>query len=64
MIGIIVTELCPGGTLSSLLKKPELNIEIFLKVIKALLELVEEMNKAKLVHRNLKPKNIIFTSNM
>ena len=37
-------------------------MEIFLNVIKTLLELIRDLDKVKLVHRDLKPRNILFTS--
>ena len=60
----LVMELCSGGTLSSYLKKPELNIDIFFNVIKSLLAFLSDMKKARLVHRDLKPRNILFTRDM
>ena len=57
----LVTEYLNGGTLVKKMKKGRLGEDLCVKVVKALLGVIIELNKYNLVHRDIKPTNIMFT---
>ena len=56
----IVTEYLNGGTLREKLQKKKLKKREALKLTKNLLEALQEMNKYNMIHRDIKPDNIMF----
>ena len=60
----LVTEFLNGGTLAKKLDKKDLTESQSIDVVKALLNVIIEMNKYDLVHRDIKPANIMFHVNV
>ena len=56
----IVTEFLNGGTLREKLSKKKLKKREALKLTKNLLEAIQEINKYNMIHRDIKPDNIMF----
>ena len=59
----LVTEFLNGGHLAKRLEKKDISEGQSIDVVKALLNVIIEMNKYDLVHRDIKPANIMFHTN-
>lgn len=59
-IAYMVTELLPGGTLADRLGRPLPHTEV-LRVLRAIGAALDVAHEAGLVHRDVKPSNILFT---
>lgn len=60
----IVTEMLSGGTLGRLLNhKMQFSSNFILNVAHSLLQVIQYFNKFNIVHRDIKPDNIMFKSN-
>ena len=60
-ITYMVTELLPGGSLADLLARP-VPIETALRVVKGIGAALDAAHAAGLIHRDVKPSNILFTA--
>lgn len=57
----LITEYLNGGTLIKKMKSKRVREDLCVKVVRALLGVIIELNKYDLVHRDIKPTNIMFT---
>lgn len=56
---VIVEEFIPGDSLQSLIDRGEPSVDLGMRVVKSLLEVLVDFEQAGLIHRDIKPSNII-----
>ncbi|KNC51953.1 TKL/SHK protein kinase [Thecamonas trahens ATCC 50062] len=61
---MIVTEFCAGGDLSGLLFGPEARAFDELELVRGIASGMAALHAAKVVHRDLKPKNVLLTADL
>lgn len=57
----IVTELCPGGTLSDLLRRIRPSAAVMKEILLQLFRGVAYLHSLGIIHRDIKPDNLVFT---
>ena len=57
----IVTDLCSGGSLSSLIKKRLLTLPTAVEILGCILRGFLQIAEAKIIHRDIKPTNLLLT---